>query len=269
MVYVINNSTNPWARIQDIGRFLRSDYDNQEAECITMYQIVNEEDRIEQNCRFIDNITSELGCSFNHKDYFNYIDLDDTFGSCEENIKLKDISIERASLQRQMKELDEQENQELEEKKNRERQKEQEMRTNMRNKCLTHKFNKENLQKQYNMAVEKNIKLNIKNIKEYKKTKNNNPYYKDEPDKYFSQQWIQHTSPWHTFFNINMENYIQSLDEWIKFCKNNNVTTTELYNNLYKNNTNIIPHESMLKDTYLSFISIYTHLGPPNLRRRP
>ena len=72
-------------------------------------------------------------------------------------------------------------------------------------------------------------------------------------------------SNWYDYIGYDTKKFIQDKNNWINFCKENNIKSLEDYNNLCESNDNL-PYNPA--DFYIDFVSIPIELGFYNKRRR-
>ena len=114
-----------------------------------------------------------------------------------------------------------------------------------------------------NMARYENKQLNILDKHNYVKRKKENSMYMENPDKYFIKHAVW--NGWYDFLGIDTKNFIQTKDEWIKFCKEKNVKSVKMYNKLCEE-YHQLPREP--RDLYSGFTTISNELGLLHKRRR-
>ena len=114
-------------------------------------------------------------------------------------------------------------------------------------------------QNEYNYIKLLNYELGITSKDEYANynIKNIHSFYIDNPEEYFKLKgvWID----WFDFLNINTTNFIKTKNEWIIFCKNNNVLSLDDYNNLCDKYIDLIPKNPA--EYYSNFSSILKELN--------
>jgi superfamily II DNA or RNA helicase len=130
-------------------------------------------------------------------------------------------------------------------------------------KALASKFTEE--QDEYNYVKSINASLNIQSPKEYFERKHIHSNFIASPEEYFKSKgvWINN---WYDFIGFDTKHFIQSKQDWIKFCKEKNIKSLanyyvacEEYNVLPKE-----PNEFYKKD----FTNIPNELGFNINRRR-
>lgn len=92
-------------------------------------------------------------------------------------------------------------------------------------KCLTSDFTEE--EDEYNYIKECNKELNIQSKEEYVATKNKN--YIEDAENYFKKKGVWKN--WYDFLGVDTKIFIESKEEWIKFCKDK-VKSLDDYQNL-------------------------------------
>jgi hypothetical protein len=108
-----------------------------------------------------------------------------------------------------------------------------------------------------------NIHLKIKSKKEYVEKKNNHRNYIDNPETYFKSKCVWEN--WYDFLGIDTSIFIQTKDEWIKFCNEKNIKSLDDYNSSC-DKYNILPREP--GDFYKDFTNITNELKFNKFRRR-
>ena len=107
-----------------------------------------------------------------------------------------------------------------------------------------------------------NKELNIQDKHQYNDLKKSHPYYIDNPDSYFKKHALW--KGWYDFLGIDTKNFIQTKDEWIRFCKEKNVKSVDMYNIICEEYSQL-PREP--SELYLGFTNICNELGLFNRRR--
>jgi superfamily II DNA or RNA helicase len=82
-------------------------------------------------------------------------------------------------------------------------------------------------QEEYNYVRLLNQELNIDSIQKYNDCKQNHSHFIEDPVIYFGNKGVWHN--WYHFMGIETQHYIQTKEEWIKFCKEINVSSLEDY----------------------------------------
>jgi predicted helicase len=126
-------------------------------------------------------------------------------------------------------------------------------------KALYSNFSEEQDEFNYVKQLNKELKLNNKEdyTKEFVKIYHEKYIeYIKNPEEYFKLKgvWIN----WYDFMGIDTSKFIQDKNDWIKFCKENNVKSLMDYNNLYKLNEILLPANPT--DFYKEFVSISIEL---------
>jgi predicted helicase len=120
-------------------------------------------------------------------------------------------------------------------------------------------------QDEFNYVKQLNKELSIQSKEDYanKVIKNKHKNYIDNPEEYFKLKGVW--SNWYDFMGIDTKKFIQDKNDWINFCKENNVKSLEDYNELCK-----IHEELPLNpaDFYIGFISIPIELELYTKRRK-
>jgi len=127
-------------------------------------------------------------------------------------------------------------------------------------KALYSNFSEE--QDEFNYIKQLNKELNIKSKIEYSNINLNHPNYIINPEEYFRTKGVW--TNWYDFLGYNTINFIQSKNEWIEFCKNNNVKTLNDYDNLCNQYEKLPRNPS---DFYKNFTNIIKELNLDKLRR--
>ena len=124
-------------------------------------------------------------------------------------------------------------------------------------------------QDEFNYIKQLNKELNINNKEDYTKEfvktyhKKYIEYIKN-PEEYFKLKGVW--TNWYDFMGIDTSKFIQDKNEWIKFCKENNVKSLIDYNNLCKLNVILLPANPA--DFYKEFVSILIELELNTKRRK-
>ena len=120
-------------------------------------------------------------------------------------------------------------------------------------------------QDEFNYVRELNKELNIQSKEQYadKVIKDKHKNYIDNPEEYFKLKGVW--SNWYDFIGVDTKKFIQDKNDWINFCKENNVNSLDEYNELCK-----IHEELPLNpaDFYIGFISIPIELELYTKRRK-
>ena len=119
---------------------------------------------------------------------------------------------------------------------------------------------------EYNYVKELNKQLNIQSKEDY--TKESVKVYHEKyieyikyPEEYFKGIWKN----WYDFIGVNTKKFIQDKNDWINFCKENNVKSLDEYNELCKL-YDVLPMNPA--DFYIGFVSIPIELGLYTKRRK-
>lgn len=119
---------------------------------------------------------------------------------------------------------------------------------------------------EYNYVKELNKQLNIQSKEDY--TKESVKVYHEKyieyikyPEEYFKGIWKN----WYDFIGVNTKKFIQDKNDWINFCKENDVTSLDDYNELCKL-YDVLPMNPA--DFYIGFVSIPIELGLYTKRRK-
>jgi predicted helicase len=98
-----------------------------------------------------------------------------------------------------------------------------------------------------------NKELNILSKEEYasKLIRVKHKYYIENADEYFKNKGVWKN--WYDFIGLDMSNFIQTKEEWIKYCKEKNIKSLEEYNKL-TNKYNFLPKNP--EDFYNEFSNI-------------
>lgn len=107
-----------------------------------------------------------------------------------------------------------------------------------------------------------NKELNIQDKHQYNDLRRNHSHYIHNPDSYFKKHALW--KGWYDFLGIETKNFIQTKDEWIKFCKEKNVKSVDIYNKLCSEYAQLPKEPSEL---YLGFSNICNELGLFSRRR--
>ena len=93
-------------------------------------------------------------------------------------------------------------------------------------KALGSKFTEEEDEYKYVRSI--NLNLNIKSPEEYIQKKNLHCNFIDSPEDYFKSKGVWNN--WYDFMGVDTAIFIQSKQEWINFCKEQNIKSLEDYN---------------------------------------
>lgn len=107
-----------------------------------------------------------------------------------------------------------------------------------------------------------NKELNIQDKHQYNDLKRSHPHYIHNPDSYFKKHALW--KGWYDFLGIDTKKFIQTKDEWIRFCKEKNVKSVDIYNKLCSEYAQLPKEPSEL---YLGFTNICNELGLFSRRR--
>lgn len=121
-------------------------------------------------------------------------------------------------------------------------------------KSLTSNFSEE--QDEYNYVSSINKSLNIQSKLEYFERKSSHNNYIEEPEEYFKRKGVWNN--WYDFIGVDTKKFIQSKQDWIKFCKEKNVKSSQDYENLCKMFDNL-PKEPVYY--YIDFTNISNELN--------
>jgi len=128
-------------------------------------------------------------------------------------------------------------------------------------KSLTSNFSEE--QDEYNYVSSINKSLNIQSKAEYFERKSSHINYIEEPEEYFKRKGVWNN--WYDFIGVDTKKFIQSKQDWIKFCKEKNVKSHHDYEKLCNIFDNL-PKEPVYY--YIDFTNISNELGIINHGRR-
>ena len=119
-------------------------------------------------------------------------------------------------------------------------------------------------QDEFNYVRELNKELNIQSKEQYadKVIKDKHKNYIENPEEYFKSKCVW--SNWYDFIGVNTKKFIQDKNDWINFCKENDVKSSDEYNKLCK-----LHEELPLSpiDFYKDFSNIQKELGINRNRR--
>jgi predicted helicase len=120
-------------------------------------------------------------------------------------------------------------------------------------------------QDEFNYVRELNKELNIQSKEQYadKVIKDKHKNYIENPEEYFKSKCVW--SNWYDFIGVNTKKFIQDKNDWINFCKENNVKSLDDYKELCKL-YNVLPMNPA--DFYIGFVSIPIELGLYTKRRK-
>jgi predicted helicase len=127
-------------------------------------------------------------------------------------------------------------------------------------KSLHSNFSEE--QSEYNCIRAINISLNINSDSDYINSEYIHPYFIKNPEEYFKLKGVW--TNWLHFYGTNTSNYIQTKEEWIKYCKDKNIKSLEDYNNNCKIYNELPANPS---NFYNNFTNIENELGLIRNRR--
>jgi hypothetical protein len=86
----------------------------------------------------------------------------------------------------------------------------------------------------YNYIKELNKKLHFHSRDDYLQSEECHQCFISDPETTFKQEWIS----WYDFIGLNTSIYLQTKDEFISYCKNNDITSCDEYNKHYSLNKN-------------------------------
>lgn len=120
-------------------------------------------------------------------------------------------------------------------------------------------------QDEFNYVRELNKELNIQSKEQYteKVIKDKHKNYIENPEEYFKLKGVW--SNWYDFIGVDTKKFIQDKNDWINFCKENNVKSLDNYYKLCKSYEEL-PLNPV--DFYIGFVSIPIELGLYTKRRR-
>jgi len=120
-------------------------------------------------------------------------------------------------------------------------------------------------QDEFNYVRELNKELNIQSKEQYadKVMKDKHKNYIENPEEYFKLKGVW--SNWYNFIGVDTKKFIQDKNDWINFCKENNVKSLDNYYKLCKSYEEL-PLNPV--DFYIGFVSIPIELGLYTKRRR-
>jgi predicted helicase len=123
-------------------------------------------------------------------------------------------------------------------------------------------------QDEFNFIKQLNKELKLNNKEDYcqELVKNYHEKYIEyikNPEEYFKLKGVW--TNWYDFMGIDTSNFIQDKNDWIKFCKENNVKSLTDYNNLCKLNELLLPANPA--DFYKEFSNIIKELEINKNRR--
>ena len=116
---------------------------------------------------------------------------------------------------------------------------------------------------EYNYVKQLNKGLNIESKEEYVIIKDRHVNYILNPEEYFKLKGVW--TNWYDFIGVDTEKFIQDKNDWIKFCKENNVVSIDGYYELCRVYDKIPKNPS---DFYIEFISIPIELEFKTKRRK-
>jgi hypothetical protein len=118
-------------------------------------------------------------------------------------------------------------------------------------------------QEEYNYIREINKSLCITSKKEYNDSESRNCVYKNDTDNYFIQKgvWVS----WYHFMGLDTSGFIQSIDEWRIYCRENKIDSLIRYKEESDINP-LLPKEP--EDFYNEFTNILSELNLNIYKRR-
>lgn len=128
-------------------------------------------------------------------------------------------------------------------------------------KALGSKFTEE--QDEYNYVRSSNSSLDIQSKKEYNERKDSHSNFIASPEEYFKSKGVWNN--WYDFMGVDTTKFIQSKQEWIRFCKEKNIKSLNDYYSACEE-YDILPKEPA--DFYKDFTNIPCELGFNKNRRR-
>ena len=126
-------------------------------------------------------------------------------------------------------------------------------------KCLASELSEE--EEDYLLSQEINKANNIISKQEYLEDRDR-VLFIENPEGYFKKHALW--KGWYDFLGIETKNFIQTKDEWIRFCKEKNVKSVDMYNILCEEYSQL-PREP--SELYLGFTNICNELGLFSRRR--
>ena len=127
-------------------------------------------------------------------------------------------------------------------------------------KSLGSKFTEE--QDEYNYVRSINSTLNITSPEEYIESKCVHSNFIDSPEEYFKSKGVWNN--WYDFMGVDISKFIQSKQDWIKFCKEKNVKSLDNYYMICKEYENLPKAPAYF---YKDFTNIPSELGFNRNRR--
>jgi len=119
-------------------------------------------------------------------------------------------------------------------------------------------------QDEFNYVKQLNKELCINSKEDYVNKQFEHINYISQPEEYFKLKGVW--TNWYDFMGINTSKFIQNKNDWVNFCKENNVKSLIDYNNLCKLNELLLPANPA--DFYKEFISISIELELDTKRRK-
>ena len=110
-------------------------------------------------------------------------------------------------------------------------------------------------QDEFNYVQQINKHLQVKSKADYILCYSKHQHYIPDPDKYFVEIWVN----WYDFLCIDTSTFLQSKEEWKKFCKDKGVNNTESYYKIYSQYNDILPYEP--SEFYPMCGSVFSELG--------
>lgn len=110
-------------------------------------------------------------------------------------------------------------------------------------------------QDEFNYVQQINKHLQLKSKSDYILCYSKHQHYIPDPDKYFLEIWIS----WYDFLCIDTSTFLQSKEEWKRFCKEKGVNNTESYYKVYSQYPSLLPYEP--SEFYPMCGSVFSELG--------
>ena len=128
-------------------------------------------------------------------------------------------------------------------------------------KALTSKHTEE--EDEYNYIRSINRSMNIQSKKEYYLSRHNHNNFIISPEEHFKSKGVW--TNWYDFMGVDTTKFIQSKQDWIKFCKEKNITSLDIYY-MCCEKYDVLPKDPV--DFYKDFTNIQAELSFNITRRR-
>lgn len=118
---------------------------------------------------------------------------------------------------------------------------------------------------EFNYVRQLNKELNIQSKEQYsnKIIKDKHKNYIENPDEYFRSKGVW--TNWYDFMGVDIKKFIQDKNDWVNFCKENNVKSLDDYKELCELYENVPKNP---EDFYIGFSNILCELNLHIKRRK-